>query len=221
MRHADVSYFDAVGKPVPPDGVPLNAEGRRQAQATAADLAGVPLDRVIASQLPRTQETARLVLGARQLPIEVEPALREIEPGRLRDLPTDNLEGLFLGVFGAGITRDTRFLGGETFGSLADRVLPAFERLLDEPSWRHLLVVAHGGVNRMILTHLLGMSLGGFALLEQDPCCLNIIDVVAGGRFVVRLVNHTCYNPGKRGLELTTMERLYQEYRGRSNKPEA
>ena len=37
-----------------------------------------------------------------------------------------------------------------------------------------------------------------------------------GGRFVVRLVNHTCYNPSKRGLELTTMERLYQQFRGRS-----
>jgi probable phosphoglycerate mutase len=214
MRHADVSYFDAAGKPVPPDGVALNDEGRRQAQATAAELAAVPLDRVVTSQLPRTQETARIILGERQLPIEVEPDLREIQPGRLRDLPADNIDNLFLEVFGAGIDRSKRFLGGETFGSLVDRVLPVFQRLQADPSWRHLLIVGHGGVNRVILTHLLGTGLGGFALLEQDPCCLNIIDVVDGGRFVLRLVNHTCYNPAKRGLELTTMERLYQEYLG-------
>jgi probable phosphoglycerate mutase len=215
MRHADVSYFDAAGKPVPPDGVPLNADGRRQAEATAADLIRVPFDRVVVSSLPRTQETARLVLGGRQLAFEVEPALREIEPGRLRELPADNVERLFVGVFAADLERGTRFLGGETFGSLLDRVLPALARLLNDPSWQHLLVVAHGGVNRAILTHLLGMGLGGFALLEQDACCLNMVDVVGSGRFIVRLVNHTCYNPGKRGLELTTMERLYLEYRGR------
>jgi probable phosphoglycerate mutase len=216
MRHADVTYFDGDGKPHHPDGVPLNDDGRRQAQATAADLAGVPLDRVVTSHLPRTQETAQIVIAGRKLAIEVEPALREIEPGKLRDLPTHNIQGLFLDVFGARVDRNTRFLGGETFGSLLDRVLPAVERLLADPSWQHLLVVAHGGVNRVILTQLLGVGIGGLAVLEQDPCCLNIIDVVAGGRFVVRLVNHTCYNPGKRGMELTTMERLYQQYLGRS-----
>ena len=42
----------------------------------------------------------------------------------------------------------------------------------------------------------------------------SIIDVDQAGRFLVRLVNHTPLNPVKVGIELTTMERIYLQYRG-------
>jgi probable phosphoglycerate mutase len=85
--------------------------------------------------------------------------------------------------------------------------------ILAEPGWRCLLVVAHGGVNRVLLAHALGSGLAGFAALEQDPGCVNILDMDDAGRWLARLVNHTPYNAAKVGLELTTMERLYREYR--------
>ena len=75
--------------------------------------------------------------------------------------------------------------------------------------------MAHGGVNRVLLAHALGLGLGGIGALEQDPCCLNIVDVDDAGRFLVRLINHTPYNTAKHGLDLTTMERLYLDYRRR------
>src|SRR5262249_14239396 len=112
-----------------------------------------------------------------------------------------------------GIKPDTRFLAGETFASLVDRVLGCFHGLVQDPSWRHMLLVAHGGVNRVILAHALGLDLAGFGALEQDPACINILDVDDAGRWLVRLVNYTPYNPAKNGLEMTTMERLYMQYR--------
>jgi broad specificity phosphatase PhoE len=215
LRHGDVSYFDDNGHPFRPDTVPLNPEGRRQAEAAARELAAVPLDRVLCSDLPRSIETAAILTAGRGLTPEQRPELREVQPGRLRDLPADGVEHAFLGAFADGIDRDTRFLGGETFGSLLDRVLACFRGLLAEPDWRQLLIVAHGGVNRAVLSHALDMGLRGFAALEQDPCCVNILDVDAAGRCLVRLVNHTPYNAAKQGLELTTLERLYLEYQGK------
>ncbi len=53
MRHGDVSYFDAAGRPFRPDTVPLNDAGRLQAEAAGRLLADVPIDRVVASDLPR------------------------------------------------------------------------------------------------------------------------------------------------------------------------
>jgi hypothetical protein len=47
MRHGEVDYFDGQGRPYRPEGVPLNAEGRAQAEAAARALAGVPLDRAV------------------------------------------------------------------------------------------------------------------------------------------------------------------------------
>lgn len=212
VRHGDVSYFDEQGQPVRPGTVPLNAEGRRQAEAGARALADVPIDRVVVSDLARSIETATILMASRDLKLEIVEALREIQPGRLADIPATTTAEAFLDAFSGSLDREVRFLGGETFGSLVDRVLPCFRSLLAEATWRHLLIVAHGGVNRVILAHALGRGLDSIGALEQDPGCLNILDVADDGRCLVRLVNHTPYNPVKTGLELTTMERLYQQY---------
>src|SRR5919204_365509 len=105
---------------------------------------------------PRSRETAALVTAGRTVTIEARPELREVQPGRLADIPLDQVEGAFLGAFTADIRRETRFLAGESFGSLLDRVLGCLRELLADPGWRRLLLVAHGGVNRAILTHALG-----------------------------------------------------------------
>jgi broad specificity phosphatase PhoE len=212
MRHGDVSYFAADGRPFRPDIVPLNDEGRRQAAAAAQALADVTFERVASSDLPRCVETAAIVAGSRQAPVTILPALREIRPGRLAEIPVEKMEQSFVGAFTECIGRDTRFLGGESFGSLQDRVMRALAELLADQSWRSLLLVAHGGVNRTLLCHALGADLNGFAALEQDPACINILDVDAMGKWVVRLVNYTPYNPVKNGMQRTTMGRLFDEY---------
>jgi probable phosphoglycerate mutase len=213
VRHGDVTYFDEYGRPFRPDTVPLNATGRQQAAAVARELAAIPLDRVVASDLPRCAETAAILTAGRGLRVDTRPALREIQPGRLADLPPGTAAKVFLEAFTGTLDRDTRFLNGETFGSLVDRVMPCFLEQLADPGWRHLLIVAHGGVNRVILTHALGIGLAGFGTFEQDPCCLNIIDVANDGHCLLRLLNYTPYNTTKVGLELTTMEQLFQQYR--------
>jgi probable phosphoglycerate mutase len=212
MRHGEVDYFDAEGKPFRPQLVPLNEEGRRQAEAAARELAAVPLDRVITSGLRRSVETAERVVAGRGLVLESVPELREIEPGRLRDLAPAEVERAFLGGLDAGLDPATRFLGGETFGALGERVGPCFDRILVEPGWRHLLIVAHGVVNRTLLCRVLRAGLAGLGGLEQDAGCINVLDVDDAGRCLVRLVNHTPGNAMKLGMELTTLERLYLQY---------
>jgi broad specificity phosphatase PhoE len=215
MRHGDVSYFDEQGRPFHPETVPLNNEGRAQAEAARAALAEVPLDRVISSDLLRSVETAEIVVRGRGLVPEQRAELREIQPGRLRDIPEDALQQTFVGAFAGGLDRETRFLAGETFGSLIDRVQAYMATLLADMSWRNLLIVAHGGVNRTILARAFGLGIEGFAVCEQDPACINILDIDDAGQWLIRLVNYTAYNPAKIGLHLTTMERLYEQYRRR------
>ena len=75
-----------------------------------------------------------------------------------------------------------------------------------------MLVVAHGGVNRAILTLAIGFPLSHFLQVEQDPACVNAIDVDRSGKGLIRLMNYTPYDSTKRESRQTTMERLYQEY---------
>ena len=208
MRHAQVAYFED-GRPLRPDLVPLTDTGREQARAAAELLAGIEFDRVITSGLPRTVETARIVAPAREP--ESWPELREIESGRLGDIPEDELEAAFVGAWHGVVPEDTPFLGGETIRSLLDRVLPAVERLIADPDWDAVLLVLHGGVNRAILSHALTGGRAMLGNLEQSPACINVLDV--GDDWVVRAVNHTPYDPAHLRNRLRTMEELWAEFR--------
>jgi phosphoserine phosphatase len=224
MRHGEVNYFDEQGRPFRPETVPLNAEGRRQAEAAGAALTAVPLDLALTSGLRRTTETASLVLAGRGLALQSEPRLREIETGRLSDWAAASpaeVERLVLGALPADLRPEARFLAGETFASLQQRVGECWGEVLARGDWRHLLIVAHGVVNRLVLSNLLGAGLAGLGRLEQDAGCINLIEVFdpvdvehvdQSGTALVRLVNFTPANPLKQGMDLSTLEGLYRQY---------
>jgi len=209
MRHGAVAYFTGDGRPVAPDDVPLTDLGREQAGAARELLADIRLDRVIASGLPRTTETASLVAPGHEL--EIWPELREIMGAKLSSIPASELESAFVHAFRGVVPNDKRFLGGETIGALFERVVPALERLVADPEWDTVLVVAHGAVNRAILSYALTgerMFLGRF---EQAPGCLNVLDV--GDDWIVRAVNVAAVDLVHRGTRKTTMEQYWEEYR--------
>ena len=212
LRHGDVSYFDSDGLPYEQEAVPLNEEGIRQANAAAEALRDARFDRLVISGLPRTVQTADCLRAGRGVELVVHDDLREIAPGRMEDHDPAELEALFTSSLRARLERDTRFLGGETFGSLLDRVLRTFESLLADRTWKEMAIVAHGGTNRAILCRCLGAELTTFAALEQDPACINVIDLDESGACLVRLINFTPWSPTKHDLRATTMERLWMSH---------
>ena len=217
MRHGAVDYFDSDGRPYPPEAVPLTPQGVAQARAIGTALAAsqVTIDRALTSGLVRTRETAQQVLEAAQLapPLEHWPELQEIRGGRLSAIRDDELRDAFIAAFEGPVPREKRFLGGETIGELIDRVAPALHRLLADESWDTALLVAHGGVNRAVLSWFLTGRhefLGGLA---QDAGCLNVIDVGATpATSVVRVVNFCPLDTLRTETRLSTMEELLQKY---------
>jgi probable phosphoglycerate mutase len=206
MRHAEAGYFSATGDPA---DVALTELGTEQAEAAGRMLGAVRFDRVVTSGLPRTLETAAIV--APYAEHEHDPALREIESGELRGVPPEVVQEMMTAAFAGG--PDTRFLGGESYRELSARVLPRLQALLADGSWDVALLVLHGAVNRAILGYALSGGptfLGG---VEQAPGCINVLDVDDAGRFVVRAVNHTPYDPAHVAAPReTTMEHLWREY---------
>jgi probable phosphoglycerate mutase len=209
MRHAQVAYFMEDGSPVPPREVQLTAAGRTQAAAAAEALAGIEFDCVVTSGLPRTVETARVVAPGHEF--EEWPEFREIEGGRLEAIADADLEQTFVTAFRGTVPEDRAFLGGETIGSLLDRVLPALERLLAD-EWQTALAVLHGAVNRAILSRALSGKRTFLGNLEQAPACINVLDYDTD--WLVRAINIAPYDLAHHhplGRE-TTMEELYKQY---------
>ena len=178
----------------------------------------IAFDRVIASGLPRTCETASIVAPGREP--EAWPELDEIRGERLSAIPADELENEFVHAFRGVVPNEKRFLGGETIGELFDRVIPAVDRLLADEKWDTVLLVLHGAVNRAILSRALTgqrMFLGQF---EQAPGCINVLDVGDVG-WIVRAVNVSPLDLTHRSTRTTTMEGYWERFTRRSNRTES
>ena len=219
LRHGEAAYIEQDGSVTNDErAVLLTPNGRIQARKQAAVLASVNFDRAICSGLPRTVETAQHILSSREHPpLEVVPELEEI---RIGGPDYDSGErGKWLAhvanPWSGANEPEARFLGGEKFADFADRVTPAFDAIVADASWRTLLLVLHGAVNRMIFNHVMGMQWQTNVSIEQDNCCINIIDVDAGddtceedtaNRYLIRAVNLTSYDLNKSSVHLTNME---------------
>ena len=217
MRHGNVTYFTPEGNALPPETVPLNELGIKQARA-AGDLFaanGVRFDRVITSGLERTEQTAQHVLATagQKLVPEQRTGLQEIRGGRLAAIAEKDLLQSFTAAIDGVVDEDAKFLGGETVGQLLDRVLPEVDAIRADRSWDTLLLVLHGAVNRAILSYLLTGQRQLLGAFEQSPACINVLDIGEPRLdIVLRVVNLSPLDWLQPDNRKSTMEVLFEQY---------
>ena len=225
MRHGHVDYFSKqVLEERRTDLVPLTALGREQATASGAALAHVRFDRAICSGLPRTRETAERVLVANSdkahLTIEEDRALEEIKGGMQTAKSRAELSARLTFEFDQAAKPGATMFGGEVFAEALNRSRQAVERMLAQPDWHTALVVAHEGINRLLLGWMTGNGLNAIQAFEQDLACINILDfdLVPRGdgkpgseiaRSIIKAVNLTPYNYTKHSMNLTSLEAIF------------
>ncbi len=218
LRHGEVSYFDADGRPVNPRNVRLTERGVAEARAVADLLEGEAIDRAVTSGLPRTRETAELALAGRDIAIEDDADLAEIRGGRFADVDPEQALDALAHAYDGAASGGAWFGHGERFADFESRVLAAVRRLVADSGWRRLLLVGHDAVNRAILCWAAGTGLGAMPALEQDYGGLSVLDIdvdVATGairRKLLRTVNLTPLDPAKRERWQTSMEPVYERY---------
>ena len=78
---------------------------------------------------------------------------------------------------------------GENLLDVEARAMPVVREMLERHRGQELLLVGHGGLNRIILLNAIGAPLINMFNIEQNYGCLNIIDYYADGRATVKLLN--------------------------------
>ena len=104
--------------------------------------------------------------------------LREIDAGSWEGLSEAEVKGRYPVEF-AEREHDPigfRFPGGESYRDLQKEVVPVFTRITKR-AVGDILMVAHKGVNRVLLAHLLGRPLEELYSIPQDYGCVNLIRV--------------------------------------------
>ncbi|WP_372912243.1 histidine phosphatase family protein [Salinigranum sp.] len=159
----------------------LTDRGREQAATLGAHLAStVDVDRLVSSDLRRAAETARYVAREVGCDLTTDAAWRERDFGCLQGFsPTEVFEAYpeyALSVSGASAAT-VRPDSGEALVEVRERVLDRWERLRTdlEPD-ETVVVVAHGGPNRLLLGSILDYDVVDSVLdIDQDNCALNEI----------------------------------------------
>lgn len=214
FRHGSVDYIDSQGNVVPDtDVVNLNETGRAQASAMRELFADVLIDRAMCSGLLRTRETGEIVLGARDIALEVNTGFVEIR--QLQGEPPgafDVIQEVAFSHFRA-TDSDAQFLGGERYSDFYSRIQTAMENLLVDSSWHNLAVFAHGATNAAVLGWVTGLGCSAFGILDQATCCLNVIDFDVDDNGIVRrktlrAMNVTADDPAKGKRHAGDMETL-------------
>ena len=153
----------------------LNANGIRQAQALHEHLKHIPFNQVFTSPLQRAVQTAVLVSGISPESLIRIEAFKEINLGAWEGLTIDEVRDRFPGAYeqrGQDL-ECFRPQGGESFADLSARCYPALLTLANiYPG--PLLVVAHAGVNRVLLSRMQQRPLQQLFNIPQDYCGINV-----------------------------------------------
>jgi broad specificity phosphatase PhoE len=135
--------------------IDLSDEGRAQAEAAAASLAGERMDAVYSSDLARAVDTARPIADARGLPVVIDAAFREIDQGEWEGLHVDAIKERWPELWGPARHSTTR-PGGESPADVRKRALEGVARIIDAHPDGAVVVVSHGGTIRWLSAEALG-----------------------------------------------------------------
>ena len=207
VRHGETLYQGVSG--ASGSRYDLTDRGVDQLRAVAELFRTIAVDRIVASPLARSFDTATIIAKALGLPVAVDEDLREITAGSYDGKTGHEIFTEVLRFFVSPDTHwDTPYVGGETYRQLRERGQLFLARVLADPSWQTLIAVAHGGINNALLSVVLGKDeSSGLLNVEQDFACVNVLDH-DGERFSLRLLNFTSYDPLKAGLKLPAVRML-------------
>jgi alpha-ribazole phosphatase/probable phosphoglycerate mutase len=171
--------------------IPLTAEGQAQFGLLQLRLKKKKLSAGYSSDLSRCLDGARLLLAPHEQEPIARPDLRELNIGKWQGKTWRDLQEEYPEEWQARLDDIVHYQvpGGESLLDMAERVRQAMGEIVAAHPGEEVLVVGHGGVNRVILLDVIGAPLDRLFHIEQDFGCLNVIDYYPDGVSVVALLN--------------------------------
>jgi alpha-ribazole phosphatase len=160
---------------------PLSDKGWAQMRAAVAGR-DEEWDVVVSSDLTRCADFARELATRHDLPHLLDSAFREVSFGMWEGRTAAELLAADPGgvaAFWRDPVRNTP-LGAEPLTHFRDRVIDAWERLLQAQRGQRVLLVCHAGVMRILLLHALDLRLDAFYRFEPGNASLVRLKVTDG-----------------------------------------
>jgi probable phosphomutase (TIGR03848 family) len=175
IRHGETDYVgNRLAGHLP--GVHLNTRGKQQAEALSIKLAALPISAIYSSPLERTMETAQPLAKLKDLPLQVLPALTEINVGDWQGKSIPALRRLELWRGTHEEPARFTFPNGESFCDKQAVIVAALEKLIrDAGAHTVIACVSHGDPIKLSLAYFLGLDLNNFQRIAIDPASASIV----------------------------------------------
>ena len=170
--------------------VNLSDKGREQSLLLAKALRNLPIKAVYSSDLKRTQIGAKFIADGHNLKHVPYKELRELAFGDWEGLSVSEVNRRHPDKLKERLQSIELFQveGGESFFELKNRVIPKFKYILAEHPSDNIVILCHGGVIRIILSHVLEISVKNLFRINQPYASVNIIQFYEGGHPVIDLM---------------------------------
>ncbi|RQM71019.1 histidine phosphatase family protein [Aeromonas jandaei] len=153
IRHGE-TQANAEGRYQGALDIGLNESGQRHIARLADEIATTqaPFDRLLASPLQRTRESAAIFARQLDLPVELASAFRERHVGLFEGLTQAEAKSRYPELWARNITRRWAEAppGGETLDEVVARVSQGLLELTSNAQEERVLLVAHGVVAKVI-----------------------------------------------------------------------
>ena len=175
--------------------VGLSARGRMQMRRARGLLRDVTCSAIYSSPKRRALESASVLAGHRAS-VTVDHRLREMDFGDFEGLTYEDIAERFPEKYHEWMNRPTEvtFPAGENFTAMADRVRDAVDHIRGAHRGETIVIVSHGGVNRIALAAALELDPSRIFRLDQAYACVNVIDYLSDEP-LVRLINGVAQRP--------------------------
>jgi broad specificity phosphatase PhoE len=144
VRHGETDW-NREGRYQGQSDPPLDEQGRLQAEALAASLAGRGIEAIYSSDLQRASETARVLSARLGLPLVLDPRLREIHQGEWEGRLVDDIRRAYPEAWALQWQQPlhARAPGGESIVEVGNRVSQAADEIASWHPDAMILIVSH------------------------------------------------------------------------------
>ncbi|UKO99492.1 histidine phosphatase family protein [Nostoc sp. UHCC 0870] len=184
--------------------VPLNDNGRKQAQKAGEFLQNVAIDFAVSSTMARPKETAEIILQHHpSVNLELQEGLREISHGLWEGKLEVEIDQEFPGELHRWRTTPgaVQMPEGENLQQVWERSSATWQAIIQtalENQRQTGLIVAHDATNKTLLCHILGLPADNFWNFRQGNGAVSVIDYPCGlnGLPVLQAMNITTHLSG-------------------------
>ena len=177
--------------------VPLSENGIKQLERLAEYLTQITdyrsqitdIKAVYSSGLDRALKSAEIIAKPFGLKPVIIEDLKERSFGAWEGMTFDEIKDKWPDAFNAWAENPLKFspMEGENTLEVKERAMKAFNNIINKHKDEEIAIVSHGGITRVILCEILGLSLDKIFRIEQDFAALNIIEL--WDYPVVKLIN--------------------------------